>query len=266
MRQTIAKERQAQIMQILVAEGHIKTGTIVDRFHVSSETARKDLIALAEQGIAQKTHGGAVIVDSYFAETDVFLNRRMKRNTAQKRAIAHFAAGLIPNGSTIILDSGSTTYWIARELCVRKNSTVITNSLTTAMTLAQNGVNVLTLGGEVHPSNLAAVGQWADLCLRSIRVDIAFIGASALSVTRGPCVENFPEAHAKWKMMESAARRYLVADSSKFQSSALIEYASWDQFDAIITDHALPEEIRVALEKKIELLFPEEQILPALEK
>lgn len=266
MGQTIAKERQAQIMQILVAQGHIKISTIVSSFHVSSETARKDLIALAEQGVAQKTHGGAVIVDSYFAGADVFLNRRMKRNTAEKREIARFAAGLIPGGSTIILDSGSTTYWIARELCMRRDSTVITNSLTTAMTLAQNGVTVLTLGGEVHPSNLAAVGQWADLCLKGIRADIAFIGASALSVARGPCVENFPEAHAKWKMMESAAKRYLVADSSKFQSSALIEYAAWEQFDAMITDRGLPEEIRAALEGKIELLFPEEQMLPTPEK
>ena len=255
MAQVLAEKRQAQITQMLVANGHIKIGTIIEEFHVSSETARKDLIALEKRGIAKKTHGGAVIVDNYFAGNNVFLNRRMKRNITLKREIAREAVNLVADNSTVILDSGSTTYWVAEELLTKKNITVVTNSLTVATFLAEHQVSVLALGGEVHPSNLAAVGQWVDICLKSIRADVAFIGASALSTTRGPCVENFPEAHAKWKMMESADRRYIVADSSKFHNNALIEYADWEQFNGLITDRGLPDEMYNGLKDKVEIIL-----------
>ena len=258
MARILAEKRQAQITQMLVAEGHIKIGTIMEEFNVSSETARKDLIALEERGIAKKTHGGAVIVDSYFAGSNVFLNRRMIRNITSKRAIAREAVKLVADHSTVILDSGSTTYWIAEELLSKNDITVVTNSLTVATFLAEHKVNILVLGGEVHPSNLAAVGQWVDMCLKSIRADVAFIGASALSTSRGPCVENFPEAHAKWKMIESAEKRYIVADSSKFMNSALIEYAAWEQFDGLITDRGLQAEMQKDLEQKVKILFADD--------
>ena len=255
MTRLLAEERQAQIIQVLVSDGHIKISTIADMFQVSTETARKDLIALEKRGIARKTHGGAVIVDNYFAGTNVFLNQRMKRNITQKRAIARAAAELIADNNTVVLDSGSTTYWIAEELRNKTNITVVTNSMIVATQLAEHKINVLALGGEVHPSNLAAVGPWVDLCLKSIQADVAFIGASALSPSRGACVENFPEAHAKWQMMQSAAKRFLVADSSKFQSSALIEYAGWDQFDGLITDCSLDEHVQRDLANKIEIIL-----------
>lgn len=258
MARILAEKRQAQITQMLVADGHIKISTIVNEFHVSSETARKDLIALEQRGVARKTHGGAVVVDNYFTGSNVFLNRRMERNISSKRAIARAAVNLVSDNSTVILDSGSTTYWLAEELLAKKNITVVTNSLTAAIRLAENKVNVLALGGEVYPSNLAAVGQWVDLCLAGIQADIAFIGASALSTSRGPCVENFPEAHAKWKMMESAGRSYIVSDSSKFMNNALVEYAAWERFDGLITDRGLPEEIFRELSAKVNIVFAEE--------
>lgn len=87
---------------------------------------------------------------------------------------------------------------------------------------------------------------------------MAFIGASALSTSRGPCVENFPEAHAKWKMIESAEKRYIVADSSKFMNSALIEYAAWEQFDGLITDRGLQAEMQKDLEQKVKILFADD--------
>ena len=257
MARMLAEKRQAQITQMLVADGHIKIGTIIEEFNVSSETARKDLLALEERGIARKTHGGAVIVDSYFAGSNVFLNRRMKRNITPKRQIAREAVKMIDDHSTVILDSGSTTYWIAEELTAKKNITVVTNSLTVATVLAEHQINTLVLGGEIHPSNLAAVGQWADLCLKNIRPDVAFIGASSLSVSRGPCVENFPEAHVKWKMMESAEKRYIVADSTKFKDHALIEYAAWGQFDGLITDTGLSSELYAGLSGKVNVVLAE---------
>ena len=144
MKKSLTADRRNRIAQMLLKEGSVKVGELAQLFDVSTETIRKDIIYLEEEGIAEKNHGGAI------AKVDVLertLDEKEWLHSDEKAAIATVALSLVPAGSAIILDTGSTTYAIAKQLVLAKGFTVFTNSVITAGLLAESDNEIFMLGG-----------------------------------------------------------------------------------------------------------------------
>ena len=153
----ITEERRSQLARILVTEGSVKVGVLAERFGVSTETIRKDLIFLEKEGLAKKSHGGAVSSGALFERP---LAARSMEHVAEKAKIARTAVEMIPDGGVAILDAGSTTYQIAKLLTLKKGITILTNSASIAHVLSGTSNTVFSLGGEMRGTSMAFVGPW----------------------------------------------------------------------------------------------------------
>ncbi|MEM1486377.1 DeoR/GlpR family DNA-binding transcription regulator [Oscillospiraceae bacterium PP1C4] len=238
MANSLTADRRNKLAQILVSEGSVKIGKLAEMFSVSTETIRKDLIYLENEGIAKKSHGGA-IASSELLERP--LSARALENVDAKMKIAQSAIELIPDKGVIILDSGSTTYHIAKLLTIKKGITVITNSISIAQVLSGSDNITYTLGGEMRGSSMALVGLWTLNALSLVKADIAFLGTDGFFSRKGPCTASFDEAQVKKAMIHSSKKSVVVCDGEKFLTEPLIQFCDWKEIDCLITDADAPE-------------------------
>lgn len=232
-----AKRRRA-LADILMADGSVQITALADRFQVSRETIRKDLIFLEQSGIGTRSRGGSLVIGSA-AESP--LTARCVENVEKKRAIARAALELVPDGGTLLLDSGSTINEFARLLCQRSGLTIITNSAQIPTILAGTDNTVLTLGGQLRPLSMACVGMWTLSTLQTLRADLAVIGSNGLLHHTGPCTSIYSEAEVKKVMLQRANRSVVLCDSSKFSEECMIQIADWSQISCFVTDAAAPQ-------------------------
>jgi len=233
MKKSLTADRRNRIAQMLLKEGSVKVGELAQLFDVSTETIRKDIIYLEEEGIAEKNHGGAI------AKVDVLertLDEKEWLHSDEKAAIATVALSLVPAGSAIILDTGSTTYAIAKQLVLAKGFTVFTNSVITAGLLAESDNEIFMLGGRIRTSSKAAVGNWSQDALASIHADFAFLGSDGFKGMEGPTTLSYEEAAFKKGAISAAKKTYVVADGSKGKSASRFVYCKWHQVNGLITD------------------------------
>lgn len=236
-KKSLTAERRNQIAKILMKEGSIKVGDLSRRFNVSTETIRKDIIYLDEEGIAEKSFGGAIVRCERIAPA---LDARESRQSEEKADIAMKAVSLIPPNSAVLLDSGSTTKAIARQLTLMSGLKIFTNSIAIASLLSKSDNDLYMIGGRLRPASKACVGEWADSALGQLHVDIAFLGTDGVRGLSGPSALSYAETQFKVRALGAAARVYAVADSSKFESSGLFAYAAWKDLTGLITDRDAP--------------------------
>jgi DeoR family fructose operon transcriptional repressor len=203
---------------------------------VSESTVRRDLSALEEEGVVRRTHGGAVFVSDRFSA----LNYAAREVTAvaEKEAIGRVAAELIQDGQTILLDGGTTTYQVARNLLSRSLQ-VVTNSLPIANLLhASAGIELILIGGYIYPRTGVALGPYAQQMLSALHVDKAIMGVAG--ITEDSLYNaNVLMVEAELQMMRSAGEVVVVADSSKFGKRALARLGGWDMIDRVVSDEGL---------------------------
>lgn len=237
-----AAERQQLILASARTEGRAEVGALAERLDVSTETIRRDLTSLERRGLLQRVHGGAIPVDQ--VEPELGLDVRVGRHSAAKQRIALRALEELPEGATVLLDSGTTTLAIAQALPANASCTVITNSLMIGATLAAKpGIELLQLGGRVRPVTGAAVGPWTCGALSDLTVDIGFFGANGFDAARGLSTPDQDEAAVKRAMVRAARTTVLVSDSSKAGRIHLNRFADFDQIDLVITDSGLDPDI-----------------------
>lgn len=247
----LIRERRNEIARLLMAEGKVSAQALAERYRVSTETIRKDLLWLEAQGIAQKSYGGAIAAGS-LAEKNFF--EKASCQPQEKRRIAKAAAEEIPDGSVVILDSGSTVLEVARKLALRRDIIFFTNSLQTAQLLIEKKCSVNMLGGTIRMSSQAATGMWAMDQLGQLQADWAVLGASGFGEgSAGPCVESMEEAQIKKAMIRAAKQSMVVADASKSRCSASIRFANWSDISMLVTDEDMDSVLRSELENMINL-------------
>jgi DeoR/GlpR family transcriptional regulator of sugar metabolism len=230
---SLTAERRNKISQILVANGSIRIGEIARMFGVSTETIRKDLIYLDDKGIAKKSHGGAMSTSEFIEQP---ITARSLENMELKSRIAQSALELIPNNGVVILDSGSTILCLAKLLAIKKHLSIITNSIAAANVLAGSENDTYLTGGEIRGVTMALAGFLTVSSLNMIHADVAFLGTSGFASHNGPCAESFIEADVKRVMLKNCNKSIVLGDSTKFKSTALVEYASWKDIGFFITD------------------------------
>jgi len=255
MAELFTQERRNEIARQLTAEGKVSAQALARNYGVSAETIRKDLLWLESQGIARKSYGGAVAV---IPEVEKSFFEKASCRPQEKRRIAKAAADEIPDGSIVILDSGSTVLEVARKLSLRRNIIFFTNSLQTAQLLIEKKCNVTMLGGSIRLSSQAATGMWTLDQLSQLRADWAILGASGFEGKEGPCVESMEEAQIKKAMIEASKRSMLVADSSKSRCSAAMQFASWFEIGLLVTDNGLDPVLKAHLQSRLTLKISED--------
>jgi DeoR/GlpR family transcriptional regulator of sugar metabolism len=230
-------ERQAKILESLRARGRVEVLELARILRVSEHTVRRDLLMLQSQGVLQRTHGGAVSIDT--ARLDLAGRAVVMPKT--KAAIGRAAAALFEPGQTVIIDAGSTGLALARALAVRP-LTVITNSLDIAQVFTQDAQVQLTLtGGSWQPGARALWGPAADEMLKHCRADWAVPGACALDTATGVTVSDEADAALKRTMISRARKTMVLGDTSKRDGVAPFLVAEWSQVHALVTDLAWPE-------------------------
>ncbi|PFG19248.1 DeoR/GlpR family DNA-binding transcription regulator [Serinibacter salmoneus] len=236
-----APERQQIIIDHARDKGRVEVGALAEMLRVTPETVRRDLTALERRGLLRRVHGGALPVDRLGVEPS--LERRMTRAHEEKMRIAARALEELPDGGTILLDSGSTTVALAQALPADSDLTVVTNSVAIASLLYERAdTSLVILGGPVRRRTGAAVGSWGRAALEDIYVDVAFLGANGLDVERGFTTPHGIEADTKRSFIRAARRAVVVADSSKAGVVSFHRFARTDEVDLLITDARLDDE------------------------
>ncbi|MEM9636375.1 MAG: DeoR/GlpR family DNA-binding transcription regulator [Pseudomonadota bacterium] len=238
-------ERRAQILLELKLRPHVRISELAHRFKASAETLRRDLDALAQDGLIHRAHGGASAPSRGHYPS---LDERTVERIAERERIAHLAAAEVHDGETLMIDSGSTTIELAKALAYRGVScTVITNSLPIAMTLGHGAANVLLCPGEYQPSESAVIGTETLEFLRNYTVDRCMIGTSGFSAEGvSETVHGF--AAIKREMLRRAGVRQLLVGSEKFGQKGLVRVAGLEGLDTIFVDARPQKKLLAALD------------------
>ncbi|GIP22538.1 DeoR/GlpR family DNA-binding transcription regulator [Paenibacillus sp. J22TS3] len=242
------EERRETILAQLGTEGKVQVHALAMSFNVSMETIRRDLDRLEQEGKLRKVYGGAVLARSEQTEPAFFKRSRM--HFGEKQVIGKLAASLIHDGETILLDNGTTTIEIIKQLKNRSHVTVITNSVPILnFALKEFRGKVIFAGGEINAKYQAATGPMVYELLDQFKVNKAFISAGGISLSDGITDFDPDEAGVSRKMMKRAEESILVADHSKFGVTAFARISAIEDISMIITDEACPQEWLEALQR-----------------
>ena len=229
--------RRNQIIEELTKNEKVEIDDLASKFQVSAMTIRRDLAHLEEQEKIVRTTGGAILKKNLVSESSIYV--KDEKFKAQKRKIALKAIQMINDGTTILLDSGTTTFEIAQLLKHFNNITVITNDIRIAASLLDTNVRVIVTGGELQNSVGALFGPLTEHMLQEIHVDLFFLGAHAVDTRLGVMAPTYEKASIKQKMIMAAKKTWLVADSSKFSERAFTKVCQLNELTGIVTDHHL---------------------------
>ena len=237
------EDRRRQIRALVDVAGRVSSDELAQRFNTSAVTIRSDLRALAASGALLRTHGGAV---SHREGDEVPLAIRAGHHHGQKVRIAQAAVGMIRDGDTILLDSGSTTHELAKLLALKPldSVNVITNALNVAMALAHaRHVHLVMLGGVLRANSFTLSGPQSEAALATLTADRLFLGVDSLDPERGLMTPHLMEAQLNAQMIRVAREVIAVADSSKLQRRNLSVIGSLDCLDMLITDEHAPASV-----------------------
>jgi len=224
---------------------------LVKRFSVSEVTIRKDLEQLEKKNLLIKVRGGAIRIPKKGNFQDLDVDIKRLENYTAKQKIGKAAMKLINEKETIILDSGTTTYEIAKNLNNFQNLTILTNAIDIAALLnSYKKLKVIVPGGVIRTESYSIGGQFAEAFLTNFYCDKLFLGVDSFDIEKGLSTPNLEEASINKVMISIAKEVIAVADSSKFNKPGFALIAPTSAVHTVVTDSNLPEEIRLELIQK----------------
>lgn len=241
----LPSERHSIILELVSRQPAVTIRGLTERLSVSRETVRKDIEQLAGEGKLLQVRGGATRVQTREAP---FANRT-KTNLAGKARIAAHVAAQVPNGSSVIIDNGSTTLLVAEALAkMRIDLNVITNDLSIAAVLGPVAREVTLLGGRLDPGENATIGHEALTNLSRYRAEFALVSAGGLS--RHALFTDFSREAADLRsgMLQRAEVPMILADSSKFGVVGQAVLGDIPSATRVIVDAAPEAQIAQSLE------------------
>jgi DeoR family transcriptional regulator, aga operon transcriptional repressor len=237
----MAEERRTQILESVRSAGRVKVNELASRFNTSAVTIRNDLNDLQQRGLVQRSHGGAVLPVPILRESP--LNVRLRAHSDEKLRIGAMAASLINDGEIIILDSGTTTLEIARQIKNRRELQVLTNGVNIAAELLDaRGVQLFILGGAVNGESASVSGHFAEEMVDQFSADKLFLSGAGCDLNFGVSGANLEETMVNKAMLQIAREIILVADASKFSKRCMLRIVPFAQIDTVISDVSLDEE------------------------
>lgn len=235
------EDRKQTILTQLGKEGKVQVHALAQMLKVSTETIRRDLDRLEKEEQLRKVYGGAVLIRS--EQTEAPFLRRSHMHSKEKRMIGKLAASLVKDGETILLDNGTTTLELMRQLKDRIHLTVLTNSVPILnYAIKECKCRIIYIGGEINSRCQAATGLIAYQLLDQFKVNKAFISAGGISLSDGITDFDMDEARISEKMMQQAEEAILVADHSKFGVTTFAKIAGLAEVSMVVTDPGCPDE------------------------
>lgn len=248
--------RHERILAEFAVDATLRVADLAARFGVTTETIRRDLDALAEAGLINRTYGGAARGG---AGVEPGFNERYRQRVEERRVVAEQAAALVDSGDVLMIDAGSTTTHLARRLAAdARELTVLTNSIGVATALASNaGIRVVLCPGDYDAREGGVCGAETVGFVRRFHAAKCFIGASGLT-EEGACDANHDAAWVKRAMLERSDRRVLVVDASKFGVGAVDRICELGDLHDVVSDAPPPARLARALGRAgVTVHFPE---------
>jgi len=242
------QKRQNEILASVKSRGACSIVELAQQLEVSDETIRRNIKPLVREGLVEKVHGGIVL--SQKQEPEPPFAKRMNERVEAKKLISTLVAGIIEDGDSIMLDTGSTTAYVARALSEHRNLSVVTNCTEIARTLAREPSNrVHICGGALRVDDWATFGSAAIDFVRQFHVNCAILSIGG--VTDGGAFMDYhlEEAEFSRAVIAQAKKTIVVADHSKFGNSNFIKVCDFDRVDMVIVDQAPPANINAAFDE-----------------
>jgi DeoR family transcriptional regulator of aga operon len=241
-------ERRKSILHQINEAGQVLVHELSKEFDVSEVTIRNDLEQLEKKNMLIRARGGAIKKENGVG-IDYRLSEKDKLNSEEKARIGKKAAQLINEHNTIIIDSGTTTLEVAKNLGQLNDITVICNALNIVSQLIQlKNVNLIIPGGYLRKNSLSLVGPLAEKNLQNLYVDKVFIGVDGFDTKYGIYTPNIEEAYFNEIMIKISKEVIVVCDSSKFSRRSLAYICGIDKIQCVITDSGIPDEYIKRLE------------------
>ena len=227
--------RQSLLLDEVRARGSVSVEALSDQFGVTLQTVRRDVKLLSDAGLLARFHGGVRMPSS--TVENIAYRQRQQLNEGGKQRIAKSVAKAVPNGCSLIINIGTTTEAIARELLHHKGLRVITNNLNVAAILSDNpDCEVIVAGGVVRSRDRGIVGEVTVDFIKQFKVDIGLIGISGIEADGTLRDFDYREVNVARAIIEHSREVWLAADHSKFNRPAMVELARLSQIDNLFTD------------------------------
>src|SRR3954470_18886198 len=242
--------RQSRLQEFLAKRGMCDLDTLAAELRVSQSTVRRDLDQLEERGLVSRTHGAVIWIGDRSNAPNArpyAFDQRMSYQVDAKREIARAAARLVSPGETVLVDGGTTTFYLAQEL-LGQPFQLVTNSLPIAnLFLNDEHVELILTGGLMYPRYGVLLGPTAEHTLSTIHTKTLFL--SVAGVHNGAMYnQNLLLVQSERRMMEQAQEVVLLADSSKFGQQALSRLGDLGEVDTVVTDSGISDEHRAEIE------------------
>ncbi|MEO3944420.1 DeoR/GlpR family DNA-binding transcription regulator [Gorillibacterium sp. CAU 1737] len=234
------EERKQATAEYVMQQGRASVPELAQHFQVSESTIRRDLRDLEAQKLLRRTHGGAVALKQLEAVEPTFVEKG-DRYQDQKKAIAQAALAMVEPGDSLFLDSGTSTYELAKLLKGFSGTLrVATNSVMAAYELSNEAhIELVLTGGMLRPETMAMVGPFAEKTIGALRFDKLFLGTNGFDADNGLTTPNVIEAATKERMIASARQVILLADHSKYGHVSFARFGSLEDVTTVITDGSL---------------------------
>jgi DeoR/GlpR family transcriptional regulator of sugar metabolism len=236
----LTTHRKQQILAILGQTGQVVAKDISQTMGVSEDTIRRDLRELAQEGLLQRVHGGALPASPAVAD---FAGRKKLRHEG-KVAIGKAGASMIQPGQVVILDGGTTSREIARHLPLDLKVTIVTLSPTIALGLLNHaGIEVILIGGRLFKHSVVAVGAAAIESISRIHADTFYMGVTGVHPETGLTTGDFEEAAVKRALSRAAAETLVLASAEKLNAASPYEVIGLEEVNGIITERSVDGEL-----------------------
>jgi len=243
----LTTQRKQQILGILKREGQVIAKDVAEAMEVSEDTIRRDLRELAQEGLLQRVHGGALPASPAMAD---FAGREAL-TTEGKVAIGKAAAGMIRAAQVAILDGGTTARQVARHIPMEMKATVVTHSPTIALELVNHAeIEVILIGGRMFKHSVVAVGAAAIEAIAGIHADVFFMGVTGVHAKTGLTTGDFEEAAVKRALCRAAAETYVLASSEKLGAASPYAVVGLDEVSGIIIERGADKALTKPFEKR----------------
>ena len=242
----LTTHRKKAILDLLKRDGQVVATDLSVAFEVSEDTIRRDLRELAAEGLLQRVHGGALPASPATAP----FATRLGVEAEAKLRIARKAASLISPGQVVIIDGGTTSDLLVRQLPPELAATVVTHSPSVAVALAGHAsVEVILLGGRLFKHSIVTVGAAAIEAASHVNADLYFMGVTGVHPTAGLSTGDFEEAHVKRALAARAAETIVLASASKLNAASPYRIGDIDLSQGIIVERGIDKRVGLSLEK-----------------
>ena len=242
----LTSQRKKLLLAALKRDGQLVARALGVQFGVSEDTIRRDLRELAQAGLLQRVHGGALPASPAVADFAV----RRGIGPDAKVAIARVAAKMVKPGQIVIVDGGTTAVQLARHLPGELRATVVTHSPSVAVELVDHpGIDVIVIGGRLFKHSIVTVGAAALEALGAIRADLYFMGVTGVHATAGLSTGDLEEAYTKRALMQHAAETVVLASAEKINAASACKIADVGAASTIVVEKATPARLTRPLEK-----------------